>query len=266
MQLKRLLRGGPRRLVFYASQGYFSVFGSRVECNICHYKANRLASDDWHLYCTCPHCRSEVRHRLLFAALTLGDFHLDRIIRQKRVLHFAPEVRMSKRIREAAGRYQTADLLAEGYRYENIDFHLDISKMTPIADGSIDCVIACDVLEHVPRDIEAMHEIHRVLSRGGWCILTVPQKDRLPSTFEDPRITDPAERTRIFGQSDHLRIYGDDFPEVLKDCGFEVTAVDEHYFDERTVRRNVLFPPVLSDHPLATNHRKIFFGRKHEAG
>src|SRR5215831_8348750 len=262
MQLKRVLRGVRRRLYFHASQTYFNVFGSKVECNICHFKANRFDSDIWHLYCTCRNCSSEVRQRLLFAALTLPDFHLDKIIRYKNVLHFAPEASMSKLIRESAGTYKTADFLVEGYRYDHIDFKLDISDMKPIRNESFDCVIACDVLEHVPRHLDGIKEIYRVLARGGFCILTVPQKDSLATTFEDPSITDPAKRQRMFGQSDHLRIYGDDFPDLLKSCSFEVTAVNESYFDETVVRKNVLFPPVLSKHPLATNHRKIFFGRK----
>ena len=59
-----------------------------------------------------------------------------------------------------------------------------------------------------------------------------------------------------------MRIYGDDFAAMLKNAGFEVTAVNETFFDKNIVDRYVLFPPVLSKNPLATNYRKIFFGRK----
>jgi SAM-dependent methyltransferase len=50
-------------------------------------------------------------------------------------------------------------------------------------------LIACDVLKHVPDDHRAMREIHRVLRRGGYAILTVPQQDGLAETFEDATIT-----------------------------------------------------------------------------
>jgi SAM-dependent methyltransferase len=50
-------------------------------------------------------------------------------------------------------------------------------------------LIACDVLEHVPDDHRAMREIHRVLRRGGYAILTVPQQDGLAETLEDATIT-----------------------------------------------------------------------------
>ena len=44
-------------------------------------------------------------------------------------------------------------------------------------------------------------------------------------TFEDDTITDPAERTRIFGQYDHRRIYGRDYADRLRSAGFEVADI-----------------------------------------
>jgi hypothetical protein len=41
-------------------------------------------------------------------------------------------------------------------------------------------------------------------------------------TFEDPSVTDPKERERLFGQHDHLRRYGPDFADRLNDAGFDV--------------------------------------------
>lgn len=244
-------------------QFYFSIVGSNVECNICHYKANKLKSDSWHLYCNCPNCTSSIRQRLLMASLTsLDKFSYDNIINNKIVLHFAPEKSLTKLLAREAKEYKTADFLTEGYSYDKIDYNIDISDMKIIENETFDCVIACDVLEHVPKHLEGISEVYRILKKDGYCIFTVPQKDNLKVTFEDLSITDKKERERVFGQVDHLRIYGDDFITMLEDAGFEVTAVDESFFDESTVARNVLFPPVLSKHPLATNYRKIFFGKK----
>ena len=53
-----------------ALQSYYGIAGSKVECNTCHYKTHQLNSDKWHLYATCPVCRSTVRQRLLWASLT----------------------------------------------------------------------------------------------------------------------------------------------------------------------------------------------------
>ena len=41
-------------------------------------------------------------------------------------------------------------------------------------------------------------------------------------TFEDDRITDPKERTQVFGQYDHVRIFGKDYQNRLEQVGFTV--------------------------------------------
>ena len=249
--------------LFNLQQIYFYFVRSNVECNICHYKANKFNSDSWQLYCICPYCSSTVRQRLLMASLSFLDkFSFNNIISNKKILHFAPENSLGKIIKRKAKEYKTADFFAEGYSYSNIDYNIDISNMKSIKDEYFDCVIACDVLEHVPDHLGGIKEVFRILNKGGYCIFTVPQKDNLKFTIEDLSITDKKERERIFGQHDHLRIYGDDFFNMLQEAGFEVTAVNENFFNKNIVDRFVLFPPILSKHPLATNYRKIFFGKK----
>jgi SAM-dependent methyltransferase len=245
------------------TQIYYGNIDTPVECNICNFKAMRLKSDDWHLYCICPRCDSAVRTRLLVASLNLLDnFNMDKIITKKRILHFAPETIIGKIFKEKAAIYKTADLFTGGNYYNNIDYNIDMSDMPSIKNDSFDVVMALDVLEHIPNHIAAMKEAHRVLSPDGYCIFTVPQKDNLQTTIEDPSVTDPKERERLYAQEDHVRMYGDDFVDTLKSCGFEVTAVNETYFDDAFVKKHVLFPPVLSERPLATNYRKVFFGKK----
>lgn len=230
-----------------------------VECNICGWQGDKFASTAWHLFSDCPGCRSGIRHRLLFAALSLlPGVGLSRIVVNKKVLHFAPDRYLSVLIKAKASVYKTADFSdAPG-----IDYNIDISHMKEVAGSSFDCVIACDVLEHVPDDAGAMDEIYRVLSPGGFCILTVPQKDGLKVTYENKAIDTPEGREAEFGQADHLRIYGSDFTGKLEGCGFLTAAIDETFFDAEIVEKHVLFPPVLSARPLATNYRKVFFGLK----
>jgi ubiquinone/menaquinone biosynthesis C-methylase UbiE len=143
-----------------------------------------------------------------------------------------------------------------------VDLRLDITQMNAIADGSYGVFIACDVLEHVSDDRQALREIYRVLAPGGWGIFTVPQQDHRQETLEDPSVQTPADREKHYGQWDHVRLYGADFSRRLEEAGFTVTIVDEQSFPPETVARYVLFPPALSPHPLATNYRKVFFAQK----
>jgi ubiquinone/menaquinone biosynthesis C-methylase UbiE len=84
------------------------------------------------------------------------------------------------------------------------------------------------VLEHVKDDILALSEIRRVLKPGGWAILLVPFFNPVADvTIEDNSITDPRQRESLFGQSDHVRKYGNDYPDRIRRSGL---AVDEEKF------------------------------------
>jgi SAM-dependent methyltransferase len=47
----------------------------------------------------------------------------------------------------------------------------DVSQL-PFADGTFDVVLCTEVLEHVPNPPAAVRELHRVLRRGGKCLLS----------------------------------------------------------------------------------------------
>ena len=262
--LKQLVKHGKRsaRKAKYLALKYVGgvvlSFPRLVKCNVCAWQGRHFLDSRWHPHTTCPRCVSGVRHRLLVAALSHIDvISYENIVYHKHVLHFAPEMSIKSILQEYADRYITADFLGEG-----VDMTLDISDMSSIKADEFGLLIACDVLEHVHDDIMAMHEIHRVLRLGGYAILTVPQKDDLEETFEDKTVVDPRDRKRIFGQSDHLRIYGSNFPKLLGRAGFKVRTISERDFTDDMARRYVLFPPVLSENPLATNYRKVFFAQK----
>ena len=71
-----------------------------------------------------------------------------------------------------------------------------------------------------------MKELFRVLKPGGYGIFQIPQDLNRETTFEDNTITDKAERAKIFGQYDHVRVYGRDYFDKLREIGFNVTAID----------------------------------------
>jgi SAM-dependent methyltransferase len=138
---------------------------------------------------------------------------------------------------------------------------LGVADMKNIQEGSFDLVVACDVLEHVPRDREAMQEeVRRILARGGCAILTVPQCAAHEVTLWHAGVTDPCER--LFGQADQVRMYGLDFPARLADVGFHVQIRSAADLPRDLVTRHVLVPPVPSAHPLPSNDRRLFFARR----
>jgi SAM-dependent methyltransferase len=164
----------------------------------------------------CPICKSLERHRLAWLFLRGHTNLWDGA--PKRFLHVAPEVALSTRFTRIPGvDYLTGDL-APGKAM----IRLDITQID-FPDSSFDVIYCSHVLEHIPDDRKAMREFRRVLRPGGWAIIMVPMPRA--ETFEDAAVTDPAERARVFGQSDHVRIYGRDFPGRLREAGFEVEVV-----------------------------------------
>ena len=237
----------------------YVLFPKRVECNVCGFSCRRFMSTYWHKYINCPNCLSDIRHRLFIAAIDhIDEVSIKKIINYKDILHFSPEKIISKILMNNAKSYTTTNLLEE-----EADLSLDITNMCDIKDESYDCIIAFDILEHVSDYKKALNEIYRCLRSEGFGILSVPQKDNLSKTYEDHNITLPKERLKIFGQEDHLRIFGSDFLTIITNVGFSsAIQIDNNDFNIELQRLHVLYPPFLSSHPLATNYRKVFFAKK----
>jgi len=205
--------------------------GNERECPCCGGRFRRMSRrriSGWGGIC--PRCRSHPRHRAIALLLARGD------LPGHRLLHFAPEPlfdRVFARLPEV--HRVTADLHAPA------DLRLDISHMD-LPDDSFDLILCSHVLEHVPDDGAAMRELRRVLSGGGLALVLVPYRPHV-TTYEDLSITSPLERMVAFGQQDHVRIYGNDLPDRLREAGFAVddrTAAD--LFEAPTVERGQLDP------------------------
>jgi ubiquinone/menaquinone biosynthesis C-methylase UbiE len=105
------------------------------------------------------------------------------------------------------------------------DYKCDVQNL-PFGENEFDVVICNHVFEHVDDDALAMKEIFRVMKPGAFAILLVPLDFKLKQTYEDRAITSQKERTQHFGQYDHKRIYGLDYPERLKKAGFLVPSIN----------------------------------------
>lgn len=172
--------------------------------------------------CRCPGCGSLERHRLVWLFLGLRTDLLrpasDGATRS--LLHIAPEPQMEDRFVQLPHlAYLSADL--EPGKAMTV---MDVTAIDQ-PDHSFDVVYASHVLEHVPDDVGAMSELRRILKTDGWAVLEVPMHGA--TTREDPSITDPRERERLFGQADHVRMYGHDgvYERRLAEAGFDVTVV-----------------------------------------
>jgi SAM-dependent methyltransferase len=160
-----------------------------------------------------PGTLSLERHRLLWLYFDRETNFFDRTAD---VLHIAPEQAFVKRFKKLNHRsYITSDMHSP-----LADVQADICKL-PFSDEQFDWVVCNHVLEHIPNDKIAMQQIYRVLKPGGTAILQVPLRPD-QNTYEDDRITDPKERARVFGQYDHVRIYGKDYQNRLEQVGFQV--------------------------------------------
>ncbi len=165
-----------------------------------------------------PSTLSLERHRLLWLYLKneTNFFNAD-----LKVLHLAPEQAFYDRFKNLSNLdYVTSDLNSPLATVK-----ADICDL-PFEDNSFDVILCNHVLEHIPDDTKAMQELFRIIKPNGWGIFQIPQDVNRETTFEDDSITNKKERAKIFGQYDHVRIYGMDFFDKLKRIGFIVEAVD----------------------------------------
>lgn len=138
-----------------------------------------------------------------------------------RVLHFAPEQAFYKRFRKL----KNLDYITTDLNSPLADVKADICNL-PFSDNEFDVILCNHVLEHIPNDTKAMQELYRVLKPEGMGIFQIPQDLSRETTFEDDTITDKKERAKIFGQYDHVRVYGRDYFDKLRSIGFKVDEVD----------------------------------------
>ena len=164
-----------------------------------------------------PSTYSLERHRMLWLYLKNETNVFSKKIK---LLHFAPEAAFH-------GIFKKSNNIS----YDTIDLNSPLAKIKadicnlPLEDNTYDFILCNHVLEHINDDIKAMSELYRVLKKGGIGIFQIPIDINRDKTFEDSSIKDPKERNKMFGQYDHVRIYGMDYYDRLRSVGFSVEQI-----------------------------------------
>jgi SAM-dependent methyltransferase len=202
----RSLRNGIDTLPYISNRRY---------CPVCctsssHFrKFGRTSRKD----AKCIHCKSLERHRFLWLYLQKKTNLFNSS--SPRVLHIAPKSCFLPNLQNSLGEgYLTADLADP-----NVMVKMDITDIQ-YPDNTFDVILCNHVLEHIPDDRRAMRELYRVLKSTGWAILLVPITCDI--TYEDPEIVTPEDRLKAFGQEDHVRRYGPDYLDRLREAGFNI--------------------------------------------
>lgn len=181
------------------------------ECNLCGYRGRFWPDGNPpRKAAVCGNCGLKERHRLVGLWLSTTD------ISGLNILHFAPEPGLKKLFKFKAGEYRAADL-----NPAKADIVLNIEDID-LPDESVDLVVCSHVLEHVD-DAKALHELHRILVPGGRAVLMVPVVEGWDHTYEEPAHTSPEDRFLYYAQHDHVRMFGRDVRDRIRDAGFHLT-------------------------------------------
>lgn len=155
----------------------------------------------------CSGCGSKERAR--FLAIVLKRLSVPNT--GKPVIHFAPEEAISEILWRRYGRsYVPADLEPEGYAWTKAPGRkIDLSNPREyLGRNSVSIVIHSHVLEHVYAPIDRiLREINDAIVPGGYHIFQVPVEK---GWYREDMNKDmsPDKRTEMYGQHDHVRIFG----------------------------------------------------------
>lgn len=168
----------------------------------------------------CPQCGCNDRDRHL--RLYLERTGLAGELAQSRILHFAPEPHLISWINSfGPALYVLADLSPPDDSVQRMDL-----EAIPFPDNHFNWVIANHVLEHVTNLARATEEIARVLRPDGKAILQTPWCKGLESTIEDPAVVSPDARLQLYGQEDHVRLFGRDVYRRIGASGLHAQPIE----------------------------------------
>lgn len=193
-------------------RGFF-YSGSKVTCVCCNKNFTKFLphGNVKRQNAICPSCNTLERNRVLYLYLRdRTNFFHDKLS----VLHFAPENKLEHMFLKMKNlSYISGDINPELAMQQ-----VDIQSIS-FPDNHFDVIICSHVLGHVPDEFKALSELRRIIKPDGSVIIMTKIYEELSTTFEASGMQN-AEDQEIF------RKHGKDFPERLKNGGFEVTIID----------------------------------------
>jgi SAM-dependent methyltransferase len=158
---------------------------------------------------------------------------LDRELASKHdveVLEIAPKACLRPHVVRRGWKYLSSDLSDPAAM-----LHADLRKM-PVESDRFDAIACFHVMEHISDDIPAFREIGRMLKSDGFAVICVPLGGS--STLEG---APKSEWARLYGQYDHVRLYGMDIVERMRSANLAVTTIDSlRYFSPSEIDRRGL--------------------------
>lgn len=203
----------------------YELSNTGVSCPFCYWKGSCFlpAGQKNIPNRRCPECHSLERHRLCFPHLVS---YLNRM-KQAKIL----EVGKSNCFSVFFSRFKGWSYLSVGKRSDN-DLLADIEHM-PFPSESFDVILCFHVLEHVDNDQVALSELYRLLKQDGVLYVQIPMCKG--ETIEGAWLS-PARRTELFGQVDHLRLYGIDINERFEKASFQVCEWPSHFLADSRLK------------------------------
>ena len=234
----------------YYNLRYLFYIGNTYFCPICGLHFRKFLPYGKGENIACPKDDSVVRHRLIWLFL---KFKTNFFSENLKVLHISPSYSLQRNFNKLNSLiYITIDLNSPLTM-----FKMDITDLK-FKNDFFDVIICSHVLEHVKNDRQAIKELFRVLKPEGWTLILCPINFELKETYENFNIIDPNKREIIFGQKDHVRIYGFDFIDRLESSGFIVNVdnyvmsfgskVNNKYRLQRNEKIFFCFKPEMNSH------------------
>jgi SAM-dependent methyltransferase len=166
-------------------------------CSACGKYSRRFLPYGGRRAALCPQCGALERHRFLAAKF---------LAQPGRTLDVGVSRDFFRKLVVArGGTYTGVDVVPR----PEVDLVADVTAL-PFEDEVFDTLLCSHVLEHVTDDRAAVRELARVLTPEGTCLIMFPHDETRAETFEDPSVVTAADRERVYGQRDHVRIYGRD--------------------------------------------------------